>query len=153
MGCTLPNLTNICLHKSNHKKFYLFVEADKDLRVPLLSLLEKRLWIKHIFETQKTFANQTPVNFAPSQCVNVPTGLYTRREFDSDSQKFKARQNKMRKIENMIRSYLKSHCPNCTVGGYYTTGFQKKIDCFNVAGFCAHCKTIFEAIGCYFHFC
>ena len=66
-GCTLPNLANIWLHKSTNDKFYAFVEADKDLHdkiredmtgVPLLCLLEKRLWIKHIFETQKKFANQ-----------------------------------------------------------------------------------------------
>ena len=31
LGCTLPNLANICLHKSTNSKFYPFVEADKDL--------------------------------------------------------------------------------------------------------------------------
>ena len=29
--CTLPNLANICLHKSTNNKFYPFVEADTDL--------------------------------------------------------------------------------------------------------------------------
>ena len=29
----------------------------------------------------------------------------------------------------------------------------KKIDCFKVDGFCAHCKTVFEAIGCFYHYC
>ena len=86
-------------------------------------------------------------------CQEMPTGLYTRWEFDSDSQKFKARQNKTRKFENMVMSYLQSQRPNCTIEIYYTTGTQKKIDCFNLDGFCAHCKTIFEAMGCYFHFC
>ena len=28
----------------------------------------------------------------------------------------------------------------------------KKIDCFNVDGYCDHCKTVFEAMGCYYHF-
>ena len=50
-------------------------------------------------------------------------------------------------------SYLQSQRPNCTIESYYTTGTQKKIDCFNVDGFSAHCKTIFEAMGCYFQFC
>ena len=31
LGCTLPNLANIYLHKSTNNKFYPFVEADKDL--------------------------------------------------------------------------------------------------------------------------
>ena len=31
LGCTLPNLANICLHKSTINNFYPFVEAEKDL--------------------------------------------------------------------------------------------------------------------------
>ena len=31
LGCTLPNLANICLHKSTNYKFYTFCESDKDL--------------------------------------------------------------------------------------------------------------------------
>ena len=31
LGCTLPNLANICLHKSTDTKFYSFTEGDKDL--------------------------------------------------------------------------------------------------------------------------
>ena len=30
---------------------------------------------------------------------------------------------------------------------------RKKNNCFNVDGYCGHCKTVFEAMGCYFHFC
>ena len=30
LGCTLPNLANICLHKSTYNKLYPFAEADKD---------------------------------------------------------------------------------------------------------------------------
>ena len=32
LGCTLPNLANICLHNSTNHKFFPFVEADKDLQ-------------------------------------------------------------------------------------------------------------------------
>ena len=28
---------------------------------------------------------------------------------------------------------------------------DKKIDCFSVDGFCNHCNTRFEAMGCYLH--
>ena len=34
LGCTLPNLANICLHKSNNEKIYkaqAFCETDRDL--------------------------------------------------------------------------------------------------------------------------
>ena len=30
---------------------------------------------------------------------------------------------------------------------------KKKIDCFSVDGICNHCNTVFEAMGCYFHYC
>ena len=50
-------------------------------------------------------------------------------------------------------SYLQSQRPECTIESYYTTGKQKKIDWFSVDGVCAHCDTVFEAMGCYFHFC
>ena len=30
---------------------------------------------------------------------------------------------------------------------------RKKTDCFRVVGFCSHCNTVFEAIGCCYHFC
>ena len=31
LGCTLPNLANICLHKSTDSKLYSFIESEKDL--------------------------------------------------------------------------------------------------------------------------
>ena len=31
LGCILPNLANICLHKSTDSKFYLSTASDKDL--------------------------------------------------------------------------------------------------------------------------
>ena len=34
-----------------------------------------------------------------------------------------------------------------------TAGRQKKIDCFSVDGICYHCSTVFEAMGCYHHYC
>ena len=52
----------------------------------------------------------------------------------------------------MVMSYLQSQRPECKSESYYTTGKQK-IDCFSVDGFCAHCNTVFEVMGRYFHFC
>ena len=30
---------------------------------------------------------------------------------------------------------------------------KRKIDCYEVDGYCDHCKTVFEAMGCYYNFC
>ena len=43
-----------------------------------------------------------------SMCQEMQTGLYTRWELNTDSQKFTARTNKSRRFENMCRSYLQS---------------------------------------------
>ena len=42
--------------------------------------------------------------------------------------------------------------PDCKIESFYTTGRQKKFDHFSADGFCSHCKTVFEAMGCFYHF-
>ena len=34
-----------------------------------------------------------------------------------------------------------------------TMGKHKETDCFHVDGYFDHCKTVFEAMGCYYLFC
>ena len=41
-----------------------------------------------------------------SMCQPVPTGLYTRLEYDSETKRLTARQNKSRSFENMVLSYF-----------------------------------------------
>ena len=86
-------------------------------------------------------------------CQPMPTGLYTRWEYDSETKRFTARQNKSRSFENMVLSYFQQSRPDCIIESNVTTGRQKKIDCFNVDGFCYHCNTVFEALGCYYQYC
>ena len=50
-------------------------------------------------------------------------------------------------------SFYQANRPECTFESFYTTGRQKTIDSFTLDGFCGHCQTIFEALGCYYHFC
>ena len=167
LGCTLPNLANICLHKSTNHKFFPFVEADKDLHD---KIREDMTGGPSIVFTRKAVVDQTFIRnsenlcksivgidasqlYPFSMCQEMPTGLYTRWEFDTDSQKFRARTNRCRTFDNMVMSYLQSQRSECKIESYYTTGKQKKIDCFSVDGFCTHCNTVFEAMGCYFHFC
>ena len=83
----------------------------------------------------------------------MPTGLYTRWDIDSETGRFTPRQNKTRSFEIMVMSYFQSTRPDCKIESFYTTGRQKKIDRFSVVGFCSHCNTVFEAMGCFYHFC
>ena len=50
-------------------------------------------------------------------------------------------------------SYFQRTRPECEIESFFTTGRQKKIDCFSVDGFCSHCNTVFEDMGCFYHFC
>ena len=53
----------------------------------------------------------------------------------------------------MVPSYFQQSRPDCKIESNVTTGRQKKIDCFSVDGICYHCNTVFEAMGCYYHYC
>ena len=55
----------------------------------------------------------------------------------------------------MVMSYFQATRPKLREyksESFYNTGTQEKIGCFSVDGYCNHCKTVFEAMGCYFHF-
>ena len=69
-----------------------------------------------------------------SMCQPMPTGLYTRREYDSETKKFTACQNQSRSSEKMVLSYFQQSRPDCKIESNVTTGRQKKIDCFSVDG-------------------
>ena len=88
-----------------------------------------------------------------SMCQEMQTGLYKRWEFVTEMQKAKARHNQTRNFENMVMSFYQEKRTECEIESFFTSGKQKKIDCFNVDGYCEHCKTVFEAMGCYCHFC
>ena len=53
----------------------------------------------------------------------------------------------------MVTSYFQRTRPEFQTENFFTTGRQKKIDCFSVDGFCSHCNTVFQAMGCFYHFC
>ena len=86
-------------------------------------------------------------------CQPLPTGLYTRWEYNSKTKSFTARQNKSRSFENMVLSYFQQRQPDCTNESIVTTGRQKKIDCLSVKSICYHYNTVFEAMGCFYHYC
>ena len=99
LGCTLRNLANICLHKSTNHKCYPFFEGDKDL---CEKIREDMTGGPSIVFTQKSAVDQTYIRNSPnicksivgieasqlysfSMCQEMPTGLYTRWEYDSES--------------------------------------------------------------------
>ena len=80
------------------------------------------------------------------------TGPYTRWDLDSETSRFIPRQNKTRSFGNIVMSYFQRTRPDCKIESFYTTGRQK-IDCFSADGFCSHCNTVFETMGCFYHLC
>ena len=167
LGCTLPNLANICLHKSTDSKFYPFTESGKDL---LDKIREDMAGGPSIVFTRKAVVVETFIRklsnlckaivgidashlYPYSMCQPMSTGLYTRWKYVSDTKRSTARRNKSRSFENMVMSYFQQSRPECKIESNATTGRQKKIDCFSVDGICYHCNTVFEAMGCYYHYC
>ena len=75
-----------------------------------------------------------------SMSQDLPTGLYTRWDYDEETQKFKASHNRIRTFENMVISYFQATRPDCKIESYYATGTQKKNDCFSVDGYCNHVR-------------
>ena len=88
-----------------------------------------------------------------SMCQFMPTGLYTRRDLDTETGRFIPRQNKTRSFENKVVSCFQRTRRRWKIESFYTTCRQKKTDCFIVDGFRSHCNTVFEAMGCFPHFC
>ena len=94
LGCTLPNLANICLHKSTSAKFYSINETDKDF---LQKIREDMVGGPTIVFTRKAVVDETFIRnsgkiclssvgidasqlYPYSICQPMPTGLYTQWE-------------------------------------------------------------------------
>ena len=86
-------------------------------------------------------------------CQLMSPGLCTEYEFYADLQRFMHGQNKSRIFENIVRSYFQQMRPNCRSESFYITGSQKMLDCFKAHAFCGHCNTVFERLGCFYHYC
>ena len=167
LACTLPNLIKICLHSSTSAEFYPLTDGDKD-------------WLSKVREdvpagpslvfTRKTDVDETHISkstkicksvigldasqFYPySRCQSMPTGFSTMYEFDTGLREFQLRQNKSRGFEKRFMSYFQRARLDYRIEGFGTTETQKKNYCFNADGFCGHCNTVFEALGCYYDYC
>ena len=138
LGCTLPNLANICLHKSTSAECYPF--TDEDL---LQKIREVMVGGPSIVFTRKALVDETFIRISRiicksivgidasqlypySICQPMPTGLNTRWEYDTESNRFKPQQNKSRNFENMVMSYFQRQRPDCKIESFYTTGTRRK---------------------------
>ena len=155
------------MHKSTDSKFYPFSESDNDL---LEKIREDVVGSPSIVFTRKAVVDETFIRESTTLCKSIvgidasqlhpysmcqpmPTGLHTRWNYDSESQKIMPRQNKTRSPENLVLFYFHQIRPDWRIKSNVTTGKQKNVDCFSVDGVCNYCNTVFEAMGCYFHYC
>ena len=118
LGCTGPNLAIICLNISTDSKFYPFTQSDKDL---FEKTREDKVGGPSIVFTRKAVVDETFMRKSSNLCQSIvvtdasqldpysmgqpmPTGLYTRWEYDSEAKRFTAHQNKSRSFETMVLS-------------------------------------------------
>ena len=164
LGCTLPKLANfayISLLVPNSTP--LLKRTKEKIREDMVGgpsiVFTRRAVVDETFIHKSQNVCKSIVGIDASQlypfsmCQSMPTGLSTRYEYDSDSQRFKPRQNKTRSFENMVMSSFQRLRPECKIESNITTGTQKKSYCFSADGFCSHYSTVIEAMGCYYHYC
>ena len=166
LGCTLPNLANVCSNNTTDAKFYPFTEGDKDL---LEKIREDVVGGPSIVFTREVVVDETFIRksahicksivgidasqlYSYSMCQHMRTGLYTPWDLDSSTGRSKLRRNKTRSFENKVMTYFQRTRPDYEIESFFTIGRQKEIDCFRVDGFCCDCNTVFEAMGCFYQF-
>ena len=167
LGYTLPNLANRFLHSSTDAAFFPFCEQDKEYDNYI------RNWLTggpSIIFTRYAKVGETKIRESENVCKSIvgidasqlypfsmtkemPTGLYTKWEFNVDTAKFHPKRNWRSFFEQQVIDYLQSTRPECLIQSQFSHKKQKRIGTYLVDGFCSHCNTVFEAMGCYFHFC
>ena len=116
--------------------------------VHLSFLHAKQLLMKLLSDNLQTYANLLlglmPGNYIPTRCLNqcrpvfIRVGVSIEERVDSHLDKTRP------------AAYLQRTTPKCEIENFFTTGRQKKFDCFSADGFCSHCNTVFEAMSCLF---
>ena len=111
--------------------------------------------MKHTSEIHQMFVYQSlelmQASFTLSQCVKICQQDCTRDESLTPI----CRSLKLDKIKLAtlrVCSCLETRLER-NIESFFTSRKQKKIDCFSVEGYCDHCRTVLEAMGCYYTFC
>ena len=132
LGCSLPNLAKLCLHKSTDTKIYPITEGDEDL---LEKNQEAVVGGSSIVFTGKAVVDKTFTRKSTnlwksiveidtsrllpySMCQPMPTGLNMRWDIDSETSRFTPWQNKTRSFENMVMFYFQRTWPDCKIESF-----------------------------------
>ena len=170
-GSTIPNLAIIYLHKPTQAKIYPSQEGDKNLLEKIREevvggpsiVLTRKAVVDETFIRKSTNVCKTLVGIDASQlypysmCQPIPTGFYTRWNVYSASDRFTPRRNKIRSFENLVLFFFQRTKAECKCESFYTTGRQKKIECFSAVGFATLCSnqgaafTTFVPVNGYVH--
>ena len=87
-----------------------------------------------------------------SQSKEMLTGPYTKWEYREESDKFHPKRNWRSVFEQQVMCYFQQTHPICKIQTRFTHKKQGTLRPYLVNGFCSHCNTVFEAMGCFFHF-
>ncbi len=167
LGCTLPNLANRILHQSTKCMFWPFSEKDKDLAEklredtvggpPIVFTRKAEVGVTRIRDSDNVCQSILGIDanqlYPYAMCQPMPTGPYTRWEIKEENGLFYPKYNGKSRLEMMVLGFEQIKCRQCTIETLYTAGKQKKIGPYFVDGYCAHCRTVFEVMGCYYHAC
>ena len=135
LGCTLPNLANICLPKSTDAKFDPFSEGDKNL---LEKNWEDALGYPFIVFTRRPVVDENFIQKSINLCKSIvtidasqlypysifqifqpmPTGLFTRWDMNSETARFTARKNIIRSFGKIVKSYFQRTRPDCKIESF-----------------------------------
>ena len=142
LDCTLPNLANVCLHKSIDTKFYPFTEADKDLLEKIRKdaggfsvIFTRKAVVDETFTRKSANISNSIVGINTSQLYPKSMCIYTRWDLFLETSRFTPRESKTLRFENMVTSNFQRTRPDCNIESFYTTVGQRKIDCFSFDGF------------------
>ena len=88
-------------------------------------------------------------------CVSSSQQDYTRDgDLTQNLKGFNLNKTNLETLRTWLSHISKHKDPTATVRlSLDTTGTQKETDCFKADGFCAHSNTVFEAMGCLYHYC
>ena len=141
LGCNLPNsskylasLVNYCKDLSPHRERQGFMGKKREDMVsgPSTDFRRKavadKTFIRDSTNWCKSLVWIDASQFFPfPMCQARSTGLCPRWELDSESGKFKPRQNTTSSFERMVMSYCQGVRQQCNVENFYTTGTQRKL--------------------------
>ena len=167
LGFTLPILANRILHSSTSHKFFPFNQQNKSfddyIREWLTggpSIIFTRYAkvgnsrIKNGSNMCKTIVGIEAGQFYPfSMMKNMPTGIYTKWDLRKDTGLFHPRRSKKNYLECSVLKYFQKPNPHCYIQTQFNQKSRKRIGVNLVDRFCSHCNTVFDVLGCYWHFC